>query len=84
MKIGEAIDVMKQGGRVRRSGWNGQNMHVYLEDCFELVVNHPRGFTQRRHYEPVLCMFTAQGKHQPGWLASQADLLAEDWEVVED
>jgi len=36
-----------------------------------------------RSYEPAICMFTAQQKHQPGWLASQADMLAEDWQLLD-
>lgn len=82
MKIGEAVEAMKQGMRVRRAGWNGKGMHVYLEDAFGVVIPHPRE-AHSREYEPVICMFTAQGKHQPGWLASQSDLLADDWEVVD-
>ena len=35
-----------------------------------------------RNPTPVIVMFTAQGKHQPGWLASQADMLSDDWERV--
>lgn len=65
MNIGEAVQVMKAGKKVGRSGWNGKNMHLYLLGTLG-------------SYEPCICMFTAQGKHQPGWLASQADLLAED------
>ena len=58
-------------------------MYIYLEE--NLFVKFGDGVFkgQTRNYEPVICMFTAQGKHQPGWLASQADMLAEDWEVVE-
>jgi hypothetical protein len=33
-------------------------------------------------YDPCIVMFTAQGTYQPGWLASQADILSEDWEIV--
>ena len=33
--------------------------------------------------QPVICMKTADNKLQPGWLASQADILADDWNVVE-
>ena len=35
------------------------------------------------HVGAYIVMWTAQGVWQPGWLASQADMLAEDWEVVE-
>lgn len=83
MNFGEAIQALKDGKMVRRTGWNGKGMHLYLEDGFSMPI---RGGVYKgavRQYEPVICMFTAQQKHQPGWLASQADMLAEDWEPVD-
>lgn len=69
----------REAGRcVQRAGWNGKGMHVYLEETFHWAV----AAVEKRQYEPVIVMFTAQGKHQPGWLASQADMLAEDWQEV--
>ena len=73
MNFGQAISAMRDGESVRRAGWNGKGMHIYLED-----------WADNRKYEPVIVMFTADKKHQPGWLASQADMLAEDWERVLD
>lgn len=66
--FGEAIEEMKKGQTVARSGWNGKGMYVYLAQLTE-------------HVEPCFIMYTAQGKLQPGWLASQMDMLADDWEV---
>lgn len=40
--------------------------------------------TERYDVGRKICMFTAQAKHQPGWLASQADMLAEDWKLVDE
>lgn len=68
MTFGQAIKALKAGKWVRREGWNGKGMHIYL-DTFE-------------GYDPCIVLFTAQKRHQPGWLASQADMLAEDWELV--
>lgn len=82
MKFGEAIEQMKVGRLLRRAGWNGKNMHVYLEDAHSYTVKAGIYKGERRRYEAHFVMFTAQGAHQPGWLASQADMLAEDWEVV--
>ncbi len=68
MDFGKALDILKAGGRVARTGWNGKGMW--------LVLVHGS-------MKPVtIDMFTAQGAMQPGWLASQADVLAEDWEEV--
>lgn len=70
MDFGDAIRALKQGRCVARRGWAGKNMRLYLD-------------TDTHGYEPCIVMFTAQGKHQPGWLASQPDMLADDWEIVE-
>lgn len=78
MDFGEAIRALKEGSRVSRVGWNGKNMYLYLEDKWSnpgIGGDHP-GF------DPCICMFTAQGRHQPGWLANQQDMLATDWGVV--
>ena len=83
MNFGEAIEAMKEDKCVSRSGWNGKNMHIYLEGHFTHVLKGGHFKGAKRAYEPVIIMYTAQGQHQPGWLASQADMLADDWEVVE-
>lgn len=82
MNFGKAIEEMKSGSLVRRAGWNGKGMHIYLESAFTFVVPTGELKGETRTHEAHFVMFTAQGKHQPGWLASQADMLAEDWEIV--
>lgn len=64
--FGEAIAHLKAGGAVARKGWNGKGMYLYLE-------------SKRIGFEPCICMFNAEGKNQPGWVASQPDMLSEDW-----
>jgi hypothetical protein len=79
MDFGKAIEALKKGESVSRKGWNGKGMFLYL-DSFEKTnsnVNEP-GYK----YEPCIVMFTADEKWQPGWLASQTDMLAEDWIIV--
>lgn len=83
MTFGEAIKEIKDGGMVRRAGWNGKGMHIYLEDGYSETVKGGVFAGEVRKYEPVICMYNAQGTHQPGWLANQPDILAEDWEIVE-
>ena len=74
MNFGTALAVMKStGGKAARRGWNGKNMYIFLHVFQE----------HERSYEPCIVMFTAQGLYQPGWLASQNDMLAEDWEIVQ-
>jgi hypothetical protein len=77
MNFGEAIQALKDGKRVARAGWNGKNMALHLEDWLEGKLDF-----SGRQYEPCIVMLTAQGKFQPGWLASQADMLADDWELT--
>lgn len=83
MNFGQAIEALKAGRLVRRAGWNGKGMHLYLEDAFSMPIRGGACKGSVREYEPVICMFTAQQRHQPGWLASQADMLASDWQLVE-
>lgn len=83
MDFGEAIRALKAGKLVQRKGWNGKNMHLYLEDGLSHTIGDGVFKGQRRDYEPCICMYTAQGKHQPGWLASQPDILATDWQIVD-
>ena len=83
MDFGEAIKALKNNKFVAREGWNGKNMHLYLEDGLSHIIGDGVFKGQSRTYEPCICMYTAQGKHQPGWLASQPDMLATDWGIVE-
>ena len=73
MTFGEALERLKEGQRVSRAGWNGKGMYLILETF--------KGFDDPA-FEPCIVMFTADKKYQPGWLASQADMLAEDWCTV--
>ena len=68
MEFGEALDALKDGYRVSREGWNGKGMYVAL------MVPGCKSVMQ----QPYLYMCPVGGKFIP-WLASQADLLAEDW-----
>ena len=72
--MGWAIGRMKMGAEMRRKGWNGKGMYIYMES-FSCQEKSPQ-------YQPCITMHTAQGTEQRGWLASQADLLADDWEHV--
>ncbi len=80
--FGEAIKRIKANKCVQRAGWNGKGMHIYLEDARSMLIRGGVFKGKARQYDPVVVMFTAQGTHQPGWLCSQADMLAEDWQEV--
>lgn len=75
-----ALLYLKQGAKVRRSGWNGKGMWL------EYVPAHAwaRLFGNTTDYQnrPFIAMKDAQDGYVP-WLASQTDLLAEDWEFAD-
>lgn len=79
MSFGDALQALKDGKQVARHGWNGKNMYLYIEDCLSFTIREGAYKGRVRKYEPCICMFTADGTHQPGWLASQKDMLADDW-----
>lgn len=92
MDFGHAIDVLKSGGKVARAGWNGKGMWLALSpgkrdlpsEKFWARANQEYAETQdgSAHVLPCITMKTATGEILMGWLASQTDMLAEDWEVV--
>lgn len=73
MRIGDAVIAMERAERVRRRGWNGKGMWLGLQ----------RPDTKSKMTEPYVYMRTASGGLIP-WLCSQADLLADDWEIAEN
>ena len=77
MNFGQAIEAMKNGYHVARKGWNGKGMYIWIVEGRFLQSNG------HLPYQDSICMKTAQNTVCVGWLASQADMLAEDWEVVE-
>ncbi len=83
MDFGEAIRCLKMGHRVNRTGWNGKGMYLVMVPASTFEVNrepwnklYPAGTTI--NYQDHIDMYTAQGTIVP-WLASQSDILAEDW-----
>lgn len=79
MDFGKALEVLKLGQRVCRSGWNGKDMWLVLLHPDNAMHTSTAGEFEM---QPCIGMKTATGDMQPGWLASQADLLAEDWFIV--
>ena len=85
--IGWAVKQMQDGLKVRRAGWNGKGMFLFLVPGSRFEVNrapllgiYPAGTVI--DYQPHVDMRTAQGTIVP-WLCSQSDLLATDWEPAE-
>lgn len=84
--IGWAVKQMQDGQKVRRAGWNGTEMFLFLVPGSTFAVNrppllgiYPEG--TKINYQPHVDMRTAQGTVVP-WNCSQSDLLATDWEIA--
>lgn len=83
MSFSEALEALRNlpPARIRRAGWNGKGMHLML---FTSAGNP--GFRDPGNFEPItlqdfIAMKTVQGTYVP-WLASQTDLLSDDWEFA--
>lgn len=79
-----AIRQIKQGKKMQRAGWNGKGMFVFLVPGSTFQVNrapllgiYPEG--TEINYHAHIDMRTADGQIVP-WLASQTDILADDWQ----
>lgn len=78
-----ALTKIKQGQRVTRTGWNGKSMWLRLvTDRQWAMVEESSTLHPGVEILPWIGMKTANDKFVP-WLASQTDMLAEDWMVVE-
>ena len=92
LNFGDAIKALKEGRKVARKGWNGKNMYLWLKPAATIksewckdpmlkeIVDSNGGEAEALG---TICMKTADNKILTGWLASQTDMLCEDWMVVE-
>lgn len=82
MDFGSALELLRQGERVARKGWNGKDMFLYLITGEKLSEGLKYGYGEYLG-EPIfvdtIAMKTAQNTIVVGWLASQTDMLANDW-----
>lgn len=84
MNFGLAIEAMKKGKKCRRAGWNGKNQHIELASA--ISYTSPAGTIVNAEHAAIgnkAIAFCGTSGVQMGWLASQADMLADDWEIVE-
>lgn len=86
--FGSAVAALKQGYKVARNGWNGKGMFLFLVPGSTFQVNRPPflGIYEEGteiNYCSHVDMKTADGSIVP-WLASQTDVLAEDWQTIEE
>ena len=83
--FGKAIQLVKQGRKLQRNGWNGKGQYIELAMC--LSYTNANGKIINAEHEAIgnsAIAFVGTSGVQIGWLASQADMLAEDWRIVED
>lgn len=84
MSFGLAIEAAKHGMKIKRRGWNGKNQYVELstgisyKNAAGKIVNVDHQAIGNKAFS-----FVGTSGVQMGWLASQADMLADDWEVVQ-
>lgn len=84
MDFGKAIEAMRMGKKVARKGWNGKNQYVQLATGISYKTT--TGEIVNCEHEAIgnkAIAFVGTSGVQMGWLASQADMLAEDWKIVE-
>ena len=91
LTFGQALELLKKGSRVARKGWNGKNMFLFLLPANDgiptSVISDPalKAVLEKEvggdTFDALgsIRMFTADKKILTGWLASQSDMLAEDW-----
>lgn len=96
MDFGGAIKALKEGHKVARMGWNGKGMFLWLKPATEVKAEWCKDSLLKSladdnggsiHALGTICMFTHDSTGRKailtGWLASQSDMLLEDWIVVE-
>lgn len=92
MDFGDAIRALKEGKKVARAGWNGRGMWLILVPGTPDVTPregspyHDALGDQTIAILPHIDMWTTNSEGRramlPGWVASQTDMLSEDWEIV--
>lgn len=83
MDFSEAIKILKNGGKVQREGWNGKDQYIELAKNISYV--NADGQVVNVEHEAIgnqAIAFVGTSGVQLGWLASQADMLSEDWKIV--
>ena len=96
MNFGEALEALKEGKKLARKGWNGyrKGMYIYLTNGHEIfehewiertpaqVTTTTERMNNKVRILPHIDMVTATGERVIGWLASQTDMLSDDWEII--
>lgn len=84
MDFGKALEALKSGKKVARRGWNGKNQYIELATYISYM--NAKGDVVNCKHDAIgnkAIAFVGTSGVQMGWLASQADMLAEDWVIVD-
>ena len=84
MTFGKAVEAVKNGEQCAREGWNGKSQYIELATNISYV--NTRGEVVNAEHNNIgnaAIAFVGTSGVQLGWLASQADMLADDWKIVE-
>lgn len=92
LNFGQALEALKNGRRVSREGWNGRGMYLWFLPAAKVKAEwcrepHLKAVAEANGGEiealGSIRMMTAQKQVLTGWLASQSDMLAEDWTLLD-
>ena len=84
MNFGKAINLLKEGKKLRRKGWNGKNQ--YIELASNISYKNADGEIININHKTIgnkAIAFVGTSGIQIGWLASQSDMLSDDWELID-
>ena len=83
LSFSQALEAAKHGARIARKGWNGKGQFVFVADDLEFHTEADLSALEGEVYVHSALVFCGTSGIQVGWLASQADMLSEDWFVME-
>ena len=84
MDFGDAIKLLKKGKKLQRQGWNGKGQYIELATNISYInANQKMINAEHEAIGNKAIAFVGTSGVQLGWLASQADMLAEDWIIKE-
>ena len=84
MNFGKAIILLKEGKKLRRKGWNGKNQ--FIELATNISYKNADGEIININHKTIgnkAIAFIGTSGIQIGWLASQSDMLSDDWELID-
>lgn len=97
LNFGQALELLKNGKRVARTGWNGEGMFLWLKEATMIKAEWCKDALLKNLVEEnggeilglgTICMYTHDSSGRKailtGWQASQTDMLSEDWFEVDN